>query len=216
MVSGRACVHGRFDQPPGRGRCGAVALEQGRGSGQVLGDAPVVGVAGGVQQPRVAARVAVQSGEIVRAEGGRDGDAGAGQQVAGLCVRIFHTPVRAGFLQQLGPVLGPDGAQDQHRRLGRLAQQRAQRGGHPFSQPGARGGQVVVGVVKPDDGVRADAADPGQGGFGAAGCDGVPQPPGLGQFLDGFPAGAGFSGGGGADQHGHRAGALEGLHDALA
>ena len=82
----RRGVHRGVDQRPGGGGCVVVAVQQVRRPGQVLDHLPVPAPGGGLGQPRIPRPL--QLSQLLAGERGGHRDVVAGQQLAGLGVRV--------------------------------------------------------------------------------------------------------------------------------
>lgn len=199
-----AGVHRGLRDGPGGRRAVFVAAQEFGGTGQVLCHLPVDACPGeGVGQQLIAVLGQYGCGpQRLRVEAVGDGEGASGQELADPAVLI--RPAGCGQGGVLALVLGPHGPQDQDGCPAGVGQQGVHGGRDALAGQGVA--EVVLCLVQPHDGARADALEVLQCGVGAGRIEGVPQPPPfVREGLDRFPARSGLSGRGGSDQHDHAA-----------
>ena len=141
-----AQVHRRGEERPRPEWGGLVALQQGGGPGQVLGEFAVLGPAGGLAQSGIPVRGSqlVHDGLLERF---RHRDMRARQQLPCLRMRVPGPGwggVGFGRAGERVPVLGPHRAQHQYRGPVGVGEQGSQPGGHPLTGVAALGEQVEL------------------------------------------------------------------------
>ncbi len=187
-VAQPSSVHGGLDHRPRGWRRRTIAFDQGRCAREVLRDLPLFGVLEGFRQAAIAGGRGAGRRQVLTGEHAGDGDAPVLDQLAGLRVRV-RAPTRLGG--EGGPVLGPDGAQDQNRPpVGRVEQGPKSAGD---LRAVLRVEKVVLGLVQPHHGLRRHPVQLSDQGRRTVGLDWVPQSPAVRQPPDRLPAGPGLA-----------------------
>ncbi len=182
-----ARVHRRLQHSSGRRGRPFVAVEQLGGPGQVLSHSPVGAGAGeGIgQQPVTVPGEGRRGGQRLCVKRVGDGQRAAGQEFPNPAVRVF--PTRGGHGGVAGGVLGPEGAEHQHRTAFRGGEQAVECGGDALA--GLAVAEVVLGFVQPHHSFRSDTVQVIESGLGAGGIEGMPKlPPHVREGLHSLPA----------------------------